>query len=121
MGVIMTNTEIFHILPIISQFSSVFSQSYHYSTWVCSLFFISFHNSTWVSSIFFISFHYSTYLSSIFSRSFRYSTYFSSVFSKSGKIWKKPKLKSEKLEKGKLKSEMIWKIWKISVLVIITP
>jgi hypothetical protein len=24
-------------------------------------------------------------------------------------------------EKGKLNSEMIWKIWKISVLVIITP
>jgi hypothetical protein len=39
-----------------------------------------------------------------------------------GKIWKKPKLKSEQFgKKGKLKSEMIWKIWKISVLVIITP
>jgi hypothetical protein len=25
------------------------------------------------------------------------------------------------MEKGKLNSEMIWKIWKISVLVIITP
>jgi hypothetical protein len=25
------------------------------------------------------------------------------------------------MEKGKLDSEMIWKIWKISVLVIITP
>jgi hypothetical protein len=74
LGVIMTNTEIFHIFPIISQFSSVFSKSYHYSTWVCSLFFISFHNSTRVSSIFFISCHYSTYLSSIFSRSFHYYT-----------------------------------------------
>jgi hypothetical protein len=73
----------FHIFHIFSQFSSVFSISYHYSTWVCSLFFISFHNSTWVSSIFFISFHYSTYLSSIFSRLFHISTYFSSVFSKS--------------------------------------
>jgi hypothetical protein len=41
------------------------------------------------------------------------------------KIWKKSKLKSEKVwkiwKKGKLNSEMIWKIWKISVLVIITP
>jgi hypothetical protein len=27
----------------------------------------------------------------------------------------------ENMEKGKLNSEMIWKIWKISVLVIITP
>jgi hypothetical protein len=41
----------FHIFPIISQFSSVFSKSYYYSTWVCSLFFISFHNSTRVSWI----------------------------------------------------------------------
>ena len=41
------------------------------------------------------------------------------------KIWKKSKLKSEKIwkiwKKGKLNSEMIWKIWKISVFVIITP
>jgi hypothetical protein len=38
------------------------------------------------------------------------------------KIWKKSKLKSEKImenmEKGKLNSEMLWKL---SVLVIITP
>jgi hypothetical protein len=36
------------------------------------------------------------------------------------KIWKKSKLKSEKIwkiwKKGKLNSEMIWKIWKTSRL-----
>jgi hypothetical protein len=41
------------------------------------------------------------------------------------KIWKKGKLKCEKIwkiwKKPKLNIEMIWKIWKISVLVIITP
>ena len=41
------------------------------------------------------------------------------------KIWKKSKLKCEMickvLNKGKLNNEMIWKIWKIYVLVIITP
>ena len=40
-------------------------------------------------------------------------------------IWKKSKLKSEKIwniwKKGKFISEMIWKLWKISELVIITP
>ena len=44
------------------------------------------------------------------------------------KIWRKSKLKSEKIWKiwkiwktSKWESEKIWKIWKISVLVIITP
>jgi hypothetical protein len=32
-------------------FSSVFSKSFHYSTWVSSIFSKSFHYSTWVSSI----------------------------------------------------------------------
>jgi hypothetical protein len=40
------------------------------------------------------------------------------------KIWKKSKLKSEKIwkiwRKSKLNSEKIWKIWKISVLIITT-
>ena len=68
-------------------FSSVFSISFHYSTYFSSIISLSFHYSTWVSSIFFISFHYSilsisyyysTCLSSIL---FHISTYFSSIFS----------------------------------------
>ena len=38
LGVIMTNTEIFHVFHIFSQFSSVFSKTFHYSTWVSSIF-----------------------------------------------------------------------------------
>jgi hypothetical protein len=49
----------------------------------------------------------------------------SKIWMKCEMIWKKSKLKSEKIwkiwKKGKLYREMIWKIWKISVLVIITP
>ena len=44
LGVIMTNTEIFHIFHIISQFSSILSISYNYSTYFSSIFSISFHN-----------------------------------------------------------------------------
>ena len=44
LGVIMTNTEIFHVFHIFSQFSSVFSKTFHYSTWVSSIFSLSFHN-----------------------------------------------------------------------------
>jgi hypothetical protein len=39
-------------------------------TWLSSIFSKSFHNSTYFSSTFSISFHYSTYFSSIFSLSF---------------------------------------------------
>jgi hypothetical protein len=56
LGVIMTNTEIFHIFHIISPFNlpfSKFSISFHYSTYFSSIFCISFH----ISSIFSISFH----------------------------------------------------------------
>jgi hypothetical protein len=49
----------FHIFPIFSLFSSVFSKSVHYSTYL--------------SSIFSNSIHYSTYLSSIFSNVFQLS------------------------------------------------
>ena len=44
LGVIMTNTEIFHVFHIFSQFSTVFSKTFHYSTWVSSIFSLSFHN-----------------------------------------------------------------------------
>ena len=54
LGVAMTNTEIFHIFPIFSQLSSIFSISFHNFPLVFS---ISYHYSTWVSSIFSISFH----------------------------------------------------------------
>jgi hypothetical protein len=56
LGVIMTYTEIFHIFHIISLFnllSSIFSISFHFSTYFSSIFSISFH----ISSIFSISFH----------------------------------------------------------------
>jgi hypothetical protein len=63
--------------PIISQFSSVFSKSFHYSTYLSSIFSISFHISTCLSSIFSISFH----ISSIFSISFHnFLLYFSNLF-----------------------------------------
>ena len=62
-------------------FSFVFSKSFHFSTCLSSVFSKSFHNSTDISSLLFISFHYSTYFSSIFSKSFHYSTYFSSIIS----------------------------------------
>jgi hypothetical protein len=77
------NSDIVHI---ISQFSSVFSISLHYSTYFSSVFLISFHYSTHVSSI---SFHYSTYFSSIISKSFHYSTYdlFSSNKMKNKIVW----------------------------------
>ena len=68
-GVIMTNTEIFHIFHIISLFNLpffIFSISFRYSTYFSSIFYISFHFSTYFSSIFSISFH----ISSIFSISF---------------------------------------------------
>jgi hypothetical protein len=37
------NLPFFHIFPIISQFSSLFSKSFHYSTYLSSTFSISFH------------------------------------------------------------------------------
>ena len=97
-GVVMTNTEIFHIFHIISlfnllffifsiffhistYFSSIISKSFYYSTYLSSIFSLSFHYLTYLSSIFFISFHYSNYVSSVLFISFHYSTYFSSVFS----------------------------------------
>jgi hypothetical protein len=83
LDVIMTNTEIFHIIHIISQFnlfSSAFSISFHYSTYLSSIFSLSFHSSTYFSSVFSKSFHYSTYFSSVFPISFHYSTYVSSIF-----------------------------------------
>jgi hypothetical protein len=44
LGVIMTNTEIFHIFNIISLFNLPFFQTFHSSTWVSSIFSLSFHN-----------------------------------------------------------------------------
>jgi hypothetical protein len=77
------------------------SNPYHFT--ISSVFSTSFHSSTWVSSIFFISFHYSTYFSSVFSLSFHYFLlYFPNLFTILWKI----------CEKSKLKCEMIWKLWK---------
>jgi archaellum biogenesis protein FlaJ (TadC family) len=42
----------FHIFQIISLFSSIFSKSFHYSTYLSSIFSKSFHSSTYLSSIF---------------------------------------------------------------------
>jgi hypothetical protein len=82
LGVIMANTEIFHIFHIVSLFNFPFlSISFHYSTYFSLIFSKSFHFSTYFSSIFSVAFHYSTYFSSIFSVSFHYSIYFSSAFS----------------------------------------
>ena len=99
LGVIMTNTEIFHIfslfnlpffhivhiislfdLPffrifhIFSLFNLLFFHIFHIISQFSSVFSKSFHYSTWVSSIFFISFHY-------FLSYFPYSTCLSSIFS----------------------------------------
>jgi hypothetical protein len=81
-----------HIFHIISQFSSVFSKS--------------FHSPTYLSFIISISFHISNEWNDreIWEKSKLKSE-------KILNIWKK----------GKFNSEMIWKIWKISALVIITP
>jgi hypothetical protein len=51
----------FHILPSFSlfNFSTVFSKSFHFSTYFSAIFLISFHISTYFSSIIYISFHYS--------------------------------------------------------------
>jgi hypothetical protein len=60
---------------------------FHNSTWVSpifslfsSIFSVSFHYSTYFSSILSISYYYSTCLSSMFSKSFHYSTYFLPYF-----------------------------------------
>ena len=67
LGVIMTNTQIFHIFLIFSLFN---------------LFFFRISPIFSLSSIFSIAFHFSTYLSSIFLLSFHYSTDFSSIISR---------------------------------------
>jgi hypothetical protein len=63
--------------------SSIFSISFHYSTYFSSIFFISFHYSTCLSSIFFISFHnFLPYCPKDFENTGENSE-------KIGKIWKK--------------------------------
>ena len=44
LGVIMTNTEIFHIFNSISLFNLPYFKTFHSSTWVSSIFSLSFHN-----------------------------------------------------------------------------
>jgi hypothetical protein len=59
--------KIFLIFHIFSQFSSVFSKSFHYSTFLSSIFSISFHISTYPSAIFYLTFHnYPYFFPSIF-------------------------------------------------------
>jgi hypothetical protein len=89
------------------KFSSIFSISFHYSTYLSSIFSISFHNSTYFSSSFFLSFHYSTYYSSIFSKSFHYLIYLSSILS----IYLYSTYFSL-MEENKLNSKNIWKMGK---------
>jgi hypothetical protein len=50
------------IWKIWRKLGSIFSISFHYSTYFSSVFSISFHHSTYFSSIISISFHYSTCL-----------------------------------------------------------
>ena len=89
LGVIMTNTEIFHIFHIISLFNLLFFHIFHIFSLFNLLFFHIFliishfihicHIISQFSSVFSKSFHYSTYLSFIISISFHISTYLSSV------------------------------------------
>jgi hypothetical protein len=59
----MENTEETQVEYYSTDFSSIFSISFHYSTYFSSILSKSYHYSTFFSSIFPISFHYSTCLS----------------------------------------------------------
>jgi hypothetical protein len=96
------NLLFFHIFHIFSQFPSVFSKSFHYSTSLSSI--ISIYMNLGFS-IYFISFHYSTCLSSIF---------FTSVhnFLSYLKDLENTEENCEMIWKIWMKCEMIWKTWK---------